>query len=527
MTQYIARNRARTVTKHFAVGVATCVALGGMAACSGGGASGSSPAGGRQQTLVVAYQNEVTSLDPVRSSTQQTDQIAAAMYDALIGYNKGAMVPELATSYEYTPDVTAIKITLRSDVTFHSGNKLTSADVVYSLERVKAIGQGIAGLMSSFDSATAEDDTHLTIKLKQPDALFLGALSRIYILDSKLMAQNAGADQGQAWLQTHAAGSGPYTLKSAAAGTFELARFDKFWDFDAKRPAVLTFRRIDNQSTVAAELNAGSVDVGAVANDSAAALERNSKLKVSDSPYAVQIAVAFNTSQGPGAKLPLREAFRSVFDYKGALDSIYLGRGTVANGPMPTNMLCRPSLPSAQQDLDKARSLISRAGLEGATLTMRYQPVFTQHAKAATLLQSNLKSIGVSLKLQPIAFADYLTLLSDKKTIPDIVFFGQSAPYPDIGVMLKSDFWSKSSGTNRGAYANSEVDALIEKAMRTPDAKERCAIYEDVQEIVNQDAVTMPIYTVPYVFGYRTDIAGMDRANPMGGVAYRYLTVAN
>jgi peptide/nickel transport system substrate-binding protein len=496
-----------------------------LAGCAGAGGGAAAP--DRLNTLVVAYRNEVTTLDPARSDYLQVDAVDQVLYDTVIGYAHGEMVPGLATAFTYSTDVTSLDLTLRPSATFHSGNPVTAADVVYSLDRYKTIGQGIAGQIASYDSATAPDDTHVTIKLTRPDALFMGALSRIYILDSKLVQKNAGSDNGQAWLLTHDAGSGPYQLGSSSAGTIELTRYDHYREFDEKRPAHMTFRRIDDRATTRDELAAGNVDLGQIAVRDAAAFEGSRSVVAAPAPDANQAVIYFNTSKGAAANPVVRRALRAAFDYQGALKSIYNGNGTVSNGPLPTNLTCRPDLPTAKQNLPEAQRTLADAGLAGTTLTLRYQPVFDEQVRAATLLQSNLQQIGVTLNLQPIAFADYLTTLSDFSTIPDIMLLVENSSFPDPGVMATKNFWSKSVGTNRAAYSNPRVDALITRATSTPDAHTRCDLYAQAQTLIDADNASMPLLTVHDEYAHRADVGGTDVQAPGGGIATRALTVGN
>jgi peptide/nickel transport system substrate-binding protein len=364
------------------------------------------------------------------------------------------------------------------------------------------------------------------VALTQPDSLFMGALSRVYILDSKLVGEHAGSDQAQSWLLDHDAGSGPFALVSASGGTYQVSRVDKFWGFDAKRPKAITLRRIDDQATIRNEILAGNVDGGWISYDDKGAFA-GKNVVVAASPDTFQMAVYFNTSTGPTANPAVRQAVRLAFDYAGALATIYKDQGTIANGPLPTNLTCRPELATAATDLDKAKKVLADAGLSDLSLTMRYQPNFPEHASAATLLQSQLSKIGVKLKLEPIAFSDYLTLLSKPETIPSIMLLGEGASYPDTGVMVVNTFWSKKIGTNRGAYAKPEVDALIEKAIITPDAAARCDIYAKVQQLVDGEYATMPLYTVSMLWAWRSDLKGTEIPSPGEGISYRSITVGN
>ncbi|WP_335979277.1 ABC transporter substrate-binding protein [Streptomyces sp. CA2R106] len=511
-------------SRRLAVTVVATTLLGATACTAGSTAGGGSTSGAGSSSLVYAYRNEVTTLDPAQSSYAQTDNVDQLLYDTLVGYDsKGRMVPRLATASTYAKDLTSVSITLRDGVTFHDGTPLTAADVAYSLDRYRDLKSGIAAQISTYASAQVTDAHHLTLRLKKADPLFLGALSRVYIVDSALVKQHAGSDRGQSYLLDHDAGSGPYTLKSASAGTYTTTRYARYWDFEDDRPRTFTMRRIDEFATVRDELKAGTVDLGQVSPDSAADL-KSAGLQTQDISGG-QAVIYFNTSHGPLADKSLREALRAAYDYAGGLKNIRAGRGTLADGPLPTNMTCRPKLPAVHQDLAAAKKDLAAAGLKSKTLTMRYQPAFAEQAGEATLLQSDLKQIGVTLKLQPIAFADYLTMLDDPAKIPDIMLLTESAPYPDAGVMVADTYSSAATGTNKGAYHDAKVDALLNQAARSADAATRCGLYEDAQKTIDADAASMPLYTIDNTYAGRADIGGVTTPAAAGGVSLRDLTV--
>ncbi len=213
--------------------------------------SGQDPNASPETTrLVVAYTNETTTIDPARADYVQTNGVAMSLYDTLVTYDQDSqLIGSLATEFAYNESVDAIDITLRDDVTFHDGTPFTSSDVQWSLDRYKDLGIGIFGQIASYDSTEIVSDYELTISLKEPDALFMGALSRIYILNSALVEQNMGDDGGQSWLLNNDAGSGPYTFGSEESGTYTLQRFDDYWNFDENRPQELIMRRIDDLAT--------------------------------------------------------------------------------------------------------------------------------------------------------------------------------------------------------------------------------------------------------------------------------------
>jgi peptide/nickel transport system substrate-binding protein len=513
--------RRRHTLAAFTAAAASMILLAG---CTASDPNAAPATGSADTSIVVAYRNEVTTIDPARSDYVQTDSIDQTLYDTLVTFDAdNALAPSLATSFEYNDTVDAISVTLRDDVLFHDGAPLTSADVKYSLDRYKALGVGIFGQIKNYDSTEIIDDQNLVIHLSTPDSLALGALSRVYIVNSALVSANEGSDNAQSYLLSTDAGSGPYTLGEASGGTYTLARFDDYFGFDEERPNTLTMRRIDEYATIRDELTAGTVDVGPIApTDEETLTQAGLEVAKRDS---YQAYVFFNNSVGQTANPAVREAIRLAYDYQGGLDNLRDGQGTIANGPLPSSLSCRPELPSSEQNLEQAKKVLSDAGLSDLTLTLDFQPAFAEQAQEATLLQSNLAEIGVTLNLEPIAFADYLNLLSDFSTIPEMMLATEAAPYPDAGVMLTRLFLSSAVGTNKMAYSNPEVDSLLADANAEPDADTRCDYYMDAQTIIDEDNAIMPMYTVTAGTAHRPDIAGAELAAPNGSLSIASLTV--
>ncbi|MDQ0239533.1 ABC transporter substrate-binding protein [Arthrobacter bambusae] len=497
-----------------AAGLAVTAAL-LLSACSGGATAADDP---RLDTVVYAFPNAVNTLDPVRADYVQNDYVQSSLYDSLVTYDKdGNVLPQLAKEATYTPDNTAITVKLREDATFHDGTKLTAKDVAFSLDRYSKLGLGIAGTIKNYKTAEITGDFTLTIRLSHPDALFMGALSHIYILNSALVTSNAGIDSAQGWLLNHDAGSGPYSFVDTSNGTYNVQRYDKYWAFDEKRPRAFTFRRIDENATARDELRAGNVDIVGLNQANAQALNGAQGITVKQVKTFTQAYVYFNNSYGPTANPAVRKAIRLAYDYQSGLDKLRGGLGTLASGPLPTTIACRPNLPESRRDLDQAKKILGDAGLTNITLTMRFQPAFPEQVQEATLLQSNLAEAGITLKLEPIAFADYLSLLQDWKKIPDLMLSTDAMPFPDPGAMLARTYTSSAVGTNRAAYANPKVDDLLAKANTAPDATARCGLYKEAQTLIDSDAAAMDLYTTAANYAFRKDLGDTVTFNSVGG----------
>ncbi|SMG58115.1 ABC transporter substrate-binding protein [Paraburkholderia susongensis] len=460
----------------------------------------------RSRTVIFANGGVVATLDPMRTDYAQTSFIASTLYDTLVTYDSsGKLVGQLAETFELAKDAKSIDVRLRPGAVFHDGTPVTVNDVAYTLDRLKRLGLGIASQIDGYDKTTVADARTLTIHLSRPDSLFPGALSKVYILEAKLAAANAGTDDAQGWLQSHDAGSGPYVFSGRRNADIVVSQFPGYWNKVAGRPEQIVFRRIDEGGTQRDELLAGNIDLAVLGMGyrDAALLDKGGRVKDAHLKPELQTNIIFNTRTGPTADARVRRAIRLAYDYQGGLDAIRQGAGVIANGPLPSTMICRPDLPAAHRDVAEAKRLLAEAGVKNLQLTMRFQPTVEVQRLEATLLQSNLAEIGVQLKLEPISFAAYLASVARFDTIPQMMLLDDFAQFPDPGAILLRGYRSDAVGTNRGGYSNPKVDALLDAAKASSDAAKRCDLYKQVQVILDRDSVIMPLYTVGRPAMYR------------------------
>lgn len=485
------------------------VALGALVA------AGAVQAADRANTVIVSGAGSVNTLDPIASNYFQTNDLTSRIYSPLITFDAQLnVIGALASAFEVAPDATSIAFTLEAGAKFHDGTPVTSKDVAYSFDRVKRLATGVASYIDSYDSIEITDDTHFAIKLSKPNALFLGSLSRIYIINSALATANAGADDAQGWLAANDAGSGPYKLISVQGNDITIDWADSYWGDKGDRPASLVFRRSDESAPKRDELKIGNIDVGRnILQRDLDVITNEPGVAVVYGPAPQVNGIYFNTSVGPTADVKVREAIRLAYDYEGGLAGIHRGKGSLPAGPLPDTLSCRPEFPTVARDVEKAKALLAEAGASNLTLTLRFQPAFEDQVQEATLLQSNLKDIGVTLNLEPIAFPNYLQMLQDPAQIPQLMLLSENSLFPDPGVFLTKTFISTAVGTNRAGYKSTEVDDILNKAVASANADERCDLYKQAQTIIEKDSVFMPMYWAGSYVAYRAD----RLANPAEG----------
>lgn len=463
-----------------------------LAGCAAGGGSGTGSA--RASSLVIAENEVPASFDPVQADNSTVDEVVIPAYDSLLTYDADvALTGSLVDSWTVSEDGTTIDLALRDDVTFHDGAALTAADVVYTLDRIQSIGIGVASFLTAYDSSEAVSDTEVSITLSSADATFLAALTRVYVVNSALVEENAGDDQGQSWLATNDAGSGPYELTGYTANqaaTFE--QYADYWGgFDGQAETV-EFRYLTEASTQSSALTSGDIDIAMDITPSEwATFESTDGFAVDKADTNVVLYSFFNMSDPVTSDPALREAISYAYDYEQHVETILVGAGNLVDGPVPSGMQCATTdgVTVPTFDLEHAQEVVDANGLEGTTVTMTYLEATAEMEQAATLLQSNLAQIGITLELQAVTYPQYAEMAASDETRPQMGMIYAFPAFPDASAILYQNFNSQfiGVGQNWGGYSNPEVDELTAAAQVETDQDVRCDAYAQVQQIVTAD----------------------------------------
>jgi len=164
--------------------------------------------------LIIAENETPENLDPANATNSTVNQLLVGVYDALVQFEAGetSVSPQLATEWSVSEDGLIYTFTLRDDVMFHDGTRLTADDVVFTLDRLQAASAAVTNDMGPYGSAKVVDDYTVSLTLDAPFGPFISALSRIYIVSKAQVEPHMGDDNARGWLAVNEAGSGPYAV---------------------------------------------------------------------------------------------------------------------------------------------------------------------------------------------------------------------------------------------------------------------------------------------------------------------------
>ncbi|MFC4116825.1 ABC transporter substrate-binding protein [Nonomuraea zeae] len=463
----------------------------------GGPATGS--AAGTERALSAAFYQAINDLDPHGASAVDEASLLAnrQIYDTLVARDGERLGPRLATSWRQ-PDDRTWEFTLREDVVFHDGSKLTSADVKASLERLAASDGPQKPLWSGVSAIEAPDAKTVRITTKDPLGTMLVNLTLAFILPA--------AQIGKGDLSRKPVGSGPFAVESfTPSSQLVLKPSPSYWG-GASKLAGLRLPYIPEASTRMTSLQNGEVDVTwIIPPDELKRLGGVNGVKVESKPGVNYFLAWFNCGRKPFSDPRVRRALHHALDVKGIVSSLYGDAAAVMDAPIPSAVFGHAPQQPYEYDPDLAKRELAEAGFgSGIRTSMMW---FKDTGPLATELAQSIISawakVGVVVEPQQIEKAAWLKRLTALDW--DIELQVNTVTTGDADYTLGRLYTSEA---NRMGYRNKELDGILAKAKSTSDQEERKSLYGRACEIIWRDAVGVFPAALSSTYGLRSTVAG-------------------
>jgi peptide/nickel transport system substrate-binding protein len=442
--------------------------------------------------------------DPHKVEAAAAFQIAVNVFDTLVRSSpKGEIVPGLAEDWQVSEDGLTYTFQIRKNARFHNGRPVTAQDAAFSLRRIldeKTESPKRSDYAAIVDVQTPDDYT-LVLKTESYNAPLLANLAR----GNAAIVPEEAVDS----LTNAPIGSGPFKFVEWAPGShIVLDRFDAYWDGDLPYLDRVEFRFIPDPATAIAALRAGDVDVVVHAGgENAAEVESDADLKIVSGPQNLVQFMAFNEAEPPFDNKLVRQAIVYAVDKQAIIEGAAWGFGT----PLGTHM--SPVLAYYNPEVDqvytydpaKAKELLAEAGYEnGFEATLSLPEPYTIHIRAGEIIADQLKDVGINLKLEIVEWGAWLSDIygGRKYQLTVVGFVGHLDPDPMMNKHASDhnrNFWN---------YNNPEVDALLAEGRETVGFEARKSIYDRIQMLLAQDAVSLYIQDPHNVVGMKKDVEG-------------------
>lgn len=474
----------------------------------------------------------VGELDPAKASDYADSILMFNVYDTLVLPKQGeaGYAPHLAESWSTEGSDYTFK--LRQDVKFQSGNPLTAEDVVFSLERMKELGQGLSFLFDKVDSAEAVDEHTVRFHLTEPYSPFVASLVRLPIVDKKLVMENLGegegemGDWGQAYLSSHSAGTGAYKVVShnPQAETVMERNDDYFLGVPEVAPDTVRLRYGLEAATVRTLIAQGEHDISSqwlppevlksLAADGAQFLRETG---------GGAFYIKMNTQKPPLDDVHCRLALANAYDYATGIGMVAItddvAQGSSATGAIPVGMYgANPSDQVLKRDLDAAKQHLEQCKYDPSEFTLEISWIgeVPLEERFALLMQANFAELGIKSQIKKIPWALFTEQVTKPETTPNISQVFVNAVTGDPDTLLYPMYHSSVAGTWQSAehLKDDKVDELLEKGRTVAEPAEREAAYSELNKRLMEIAPSIYAYDRQSVFAASDRVKVPALSNP-------------
>ena len=421
-----------------------------------------------------------------------------AVHDALVKPMPGGEnTPSLAESWTVSKDGLAYEFVLRKGAKFHNGDPVTADDVKFSFERYK--GAAAKLLKDRVRDVEIVDPGRVRFHLREswPDFMtFYGtsATGAAWIVPRKYVEK-----VGEDGFKKAPIGAGPYKVVSFNPGIdLVMEAFEGYW---RKVPSVkrLVFRSMPDETTRAAALKAGDVDiVYLLSGPTAQEVKRTPGLRLAAAmpPGVVFLDLPEQWDpKSPWHDRRVRLAASHALDRNALNQAETLGLSHPTGGLIPRVLDFARAYPPPAYDPARAKKLLAEAGypngFDAGDLTP-FPPFFS----LAEAIGGYLQAAGIRTRLRTMERAAFLTAWREHKIRG--VIMGLGAPAGNAATRIEVYV------TKNGIYSSGvvpEIETLFERQARELDRKKREGMLHQIQQIMHDRVMHVPVYELAFLWG--------------------------
>ena len=454
-----------------------------------------------KKILTMAQKAEIKTLDPQKATDSVSRSIIKLINQTLVYIdNEGNIVPELAQEItKVSPKETLIKI--KNDIKFSNGETLTIDDVLFSLERAKASPKMSQDLymIESFEKV---DDRTLKINTLYDAGNLLHKLASggVAIINKKAFEKD----------ENNIIGTGMFKLKEWVAGEKLVLERNEFFKDSKSNIDTLVVKFVPEANSRMIMLETGEIDL---ARDllplDFKKISEDTKFTTVEIETPSNMFLGFDLRNELLADKRVRQAIAYAINNEDLVKTVFNGSASVATSPVPKITTGHnENSNNYPQNIEKAKQLLAEAGYPNGFNIELFVSEDNQRIDMAVIIQDNLKKIGINAEIKTFQWAAYVSTIENPNIIKPLFIMSWNISNDDPDEVLYPLYHSSQidAHTNVVFYKNEKFDNLISEARETTDKEKRMKLYEEAQDIIQED---LPHYTLVYPkqnFAYKASI---------------------
>jgi ABC-type transport system substrate-binding protein len=434
------------------------------------------------------------------------------------------IVPDLAQSWEVSPDGKTYTFKLRQGVKWHDGTDFSADDVAATFNRIIKPPEGVVSVFKlsygALQSVEAVDKSTVKMVLAEPRAYFLELLTAE---SGMIYSKKALTENHNDLRKVIAPGTGAYVFKDHKVGEkWVLDKNPNYWDKELPYIDTLEFIHAPAWSDRGTAILSGQADLSW--NVSKETFEEGQKRKNEIGTYMIAGAGAymiyFNTAKKPFDDPRVRRALHLALSRQDLFEAFktqepliytrYMSHGFEFATP-PDDVLKIPGFRADKKDdIAQAKELLKQAGFPDGLknveiLTASVGP----HAQTLTpATQASLKqNLGVESRINAVERAVLNDELKKGQWDLSVNTMGFILYDPTLGW---TNYFTTTGPNNLGKYSNPKTDEMIKKLDAEQDPAKRKAMFREIEDWLEQESPWMMIGFTSHLHMWKNYLKGMN-----------------
>ena len=518
----------------------------------------------KSNDVVIGISADAESLNPLFTYTVDEGNISELLYLSLMKYewepSTGTLKPEpmLAKSWQWSKDSTSITFNLRKDVYWSDGKQLTAGDVIFSYDVYSdpVVQSRLFGTFNDLYSDTSqridlkksvkvENPFEFTVYFKKNSVPDLNSIN-IPVIPEHVFKNIKRKNLITAEKDKNSVFDGPFVLKKWNKNqAIILEANKKSFLYKKENVEKVIFKIIPDYNSRLTQLKKGEIDLMEdIKADDYNQLEKDKSLKIVPIKGREYDYVGWNNidpdyyAKNKKAKpnklfgsVKVREALTLAINRNEILHEYLNDHGSIADGPVAPifKSALNTEINPLPYNPEKAKKLLAQAGwkdenkdgvLEKGNQTFSftlYIPSGNPRREfAATVIQNNLRIVGVDVKIQSLEPEVFFGKMFDRKF--NAWMAGWSVAIP---LDLKPYWYSDLENTplNIVSYQNKKADILLNKIINEKSAKVKDELTKKFQQVLFNDHPETFLYWIDNIVAYNKRIKNIN-ITPLGAVIH-------
>lgn len=438
-----------------------------------------------------------------------------ALYSPLYMYNADGINYFLAESMTPSEDNLTYTAKLREDVKWSDGEPFTADDVVFTYEEMlkeENAGWAHSQLIFNGKPLTVEkvDDYTVDFILPEVSAPAMELLANIFIMPKHIYEGETNFANSEK--NATPVGTGPYRQVEYKAGQYVKFEKNEYYYLGEANIENVIFRIIPDANTAKLALQKGEINALSVQSSDLNDLTKEENLTAYDYGEGRVAYVVLNSNSEKLQDKKVRQAIfyamnrtdliNAAFGSKEYADEVYTFLPNV-------NPFYTEDVEQYNFDVEKAKKLLEESGVTNLTVKLGYTSNDVPSQKEATIIQQNLKAIGINVELAGQEGTALSQQMRNQDSDYDMFIGGYIMGIdPDT---FNSLFTSESE-YNFSHYKDTEIDDLFNAGRVETDEAKRIEIYTKIQQKLQDNAYFYPMLSNKRIVVMSSNITGVDEA---------------